>query len=90
MPIPQLFIQVDIIILMGLLYTKFYLDFDENEWKQISNDPIVFQTLKDSVSLDIEDSSHKSYKLNFKEGGKLHMFRVTGRFRLTWNDDDVL
>lgn len=90
MPIPQLFIRVDIIILMGLLYTKFYLDFDENEWKQISNDPIVFQTLKDSVSLDIEDSSHKSYKLNFKEGGKLHMFRVTGRFRLTWNDDDVL
>ncbi|QLH06611.1 hypothetical protein [Nitrosopumilus ureiphilus] len=75
---------------MGLLYTKFYLDFDENEWKQISNNPIIFQTLKDSVSLDIEDSSHKSYKLNFKEGGKLHMFRVTGRFRLTWDDEDIL
>ena len=78
------------VIIMGLLYTKFYLDFDENEWKQISNNPIVFQTLHDGVSLDIEDSSHKSYKLNFKEGGKLHMFRVTGRFRLTWDDDDIL
>jgi len=74
---------------MGLLYTKFYLDFDEHEWKQISNNPIVFQTLQDNVSLDIEDSSHKLYKLNFKEGGKLNMFRVTGRFRLTWDDDDV-
>jgi len=78
------------VIIMGLLYTKFYLDFDKNEWKQISNNPIVFQTLHDGVSLDIEDSSHKSYKLNFKEGGKLHMFRVTGRFRLTWDDDDIL
>lgn len=75
---------------MGLLYTKFHLDFAENEWKQISNNPIVFQTIKDGVSIDIEDDSHKSYKLNFKEGGKLNMFRVTGKFRLTWNDDDVL
>ena len=53
---------------MGLLYTKFYLDFDENDWKQISNNPIVFQTLKDNVGIDIEDSSHKLYKLNFKKG----------------------
>ncbi|MHA7647385.1 hypothetical protein [Nitrosopumilus sp. S4] len=75
---------------MGLLYTKFYMDFDNDEWKQISNDPIVFQTLKENVSIDIEDISHKSYKLIFKEGGKINMFRVTGKFRLTWNDDDIL
>jgi len=75
---------------MGLLYTKFYLDFNEEEWKQISNNPIVFQTIRDDVSLEIEDTSFKSYKLNFKEGGKLKMFRVTGKFRLTWDDEDVL
>lgn len=75
---------------MGLMYTKFYMDFDEDEWKQISNDPIVFQTRKENVSLDIEDISHKSYKLVFKEGGKINMFRVTGKFRLTWNDDDII
>ena len=75
---------------MGLLYTKFYMDFDEEEWNQISVDPIVFQTIKDNVSLEIEDTSHKSYKLNFKEGGKLNMFRVVGKFRLTWDDEDVL
>ena len=74
---------------MGLLYTKFYMDFDEEEWNQISVDPIVFQTIKDNVSLEIEDTSHKSYKLNFKEGGKLNMFRVVGKFRLTWDDEDV-
>ena len=66
------------------------MDFDEEEWKQISNDPIVFETLKDNVSLEIEDASHKSYKLNFKEGGKIKMFRVTGRFRLTWDNEDLL
>lgn len=75
---------------MGLLYSKFYMDFDEDEWTQISNDPIVFQTTKEGVTLEIEDTSHKSYKLNFKEGGKIQMFRVTGKFRLTWDDKDVI
>ncbi len=76
--------------IMGLMYTKLYIDFDEEEWKQISNDPIVFQTIKDDVTLEIENTSLKSSKLNFKNGGKLNMFRVTGRFRLTWDNDDVL
>jgi len=75
---------------MGLLYTKFYMDFDKEEWKQVSNNPIVFQTIKEGVNLEIEDTSHKSYKLNFKEGGKINMFRVTGKFRLTWDDEDIL
>ncbi len=75
---------------MGLLYTKFHMNFDDEEWKQISNEPIVFQTIKDDITLEIEDTSHKSYKLQFKEGGKLEMFRVTGQFRLTWDDEDIL
>ena len=66
------------------------MDFDKPDWKQLSNDPIVFQTLKDNVTLEINDTSLKSYKLEFKKGGKLNMFRVTGKFRLTWNDDDIL
>ena len=75
---------------MGLLYTTVHMDFDENEWTQISNNPIVFQTIKDDVILEIEDTSHKSHKLHFKNNGKLNMFRVTGRFRLTWDNDDVV
>jgi len=77
-------------MIMGLLYTKFYMDFDEDDWKQISNDPILFQTIKDDVTLDIEDTSHKSYKIHFKEGSKIKMLRVTGRFRITWDDEDIL
>jgi len=75
---------------MGLIYTKLYINFDKSDWKQISNDPLVFQTIKDNVTLEINDTSLKSYKLEFKKGGKLNMFRVTGKFRLTWNDDDIL
>ena len=44
---------------MGLLYTKFHMDFDEPEWKQISHNPIVFQTQKDNVVLEVEDTSQK-------------------------------
>jgi len=66
------------------------MDFDENDWTQISNNPIILQTQKNNVSLDVEDVSHKSYKLVFKNGAKFHMFRVTGKFRLTWNDDDIV
>lgn len=75
---------------MGLLYTMFHMDFNKDEWNQISNNPIVFQTKKDNVLLEIEDTSHKSFKLVFKNGAKFHMFRVTGKFRLTWDDDDIV
>jgi len=74
---------------VGLLYTKFYMDFDSADWDQISNDPIVFQSIKKNVVLEVEDTSHKSYKLSFKQGGKINMFRVTGKFRLTWDNDDL-
>lgn len=75
---------------MGLLYTKFYMDFNEDEWTQISNDPITFQTIREDVTLEIEDTSNKSNKLKFKHGAKFNIFRVTGKFRLTWNDEDLI
>jgi len=40
--------------------------------------------------LEIEDTSHKSYKLVFKKGAKFNMFRVVGKFRLTWDNDDIV
>ena len=74
---------------MGLLYTKFYLDFEPDEWKQISTNPIIFEALEDNVTLDIDDTSQNTYKLKFKKGGKLQLFRVVGKFRLTWDDEDI-
>lgn len=75
---------------MGLMYTKLYVDFEPDEWRQISNTPVTFESLKDNVSLEIMDISQNSFHLKFKKGGKLNLFRVVGKFRLTWNDEDIL
>ncbi|HET9009529.1 MAG TPA: hypothetical protein VFN17_05365 [Nitrosarchaeum sp.] len=75
---------------MGLLYTKFYLDFDPNEWKEVSRNPVIFETISDNVSLEIYDTSQNLYKLKFRKGGRLQLFRVVGKFRLTWDDKDII
>ncbi len=74
---------------MGLLYTKFYLDFEPTEWKQLSNEPVVFEALGDDVGIDIDDTSQNSHRLKFRKGGRIRVFRVVGKFRLTWNDEDL-
>ena len=75
---------------MGLLYTKFYLDFEPHDWKEVSNNPVIFETIADDVSLEIYDTSQNSYKLKFRKGGKLELFRVVGKFSLTWDDKDLI
>jgi hypothetical protein len=75
---------------MGLLYTKFYLDFEPTEWKQVSANPVIFETITDGVSLEIYDTSQNSYKLKFRKGGRMQLFRVVGKFRLTWDDKDLI
>lgn len=75
---------------MGLLYTKFYLDFDPNEWKEVSRNPVIFETISDNVSLEIYDTSQNLYNLKFRKGGKLQILKVVGKFRLTWDDNDLL
>lgn len=75
---------------MGLLYTKFYLDFEPTEWKQVSREPVIFEAIDDDVSIEINDTSQNSYKLKFRKGGRMQVFRVVGKFRLTWNDDDLV
>jgi hypothetical protein len=75
---------------MGLLYTKLYVDFEPDEWKQISSTPVTFESLKDNVHLEIMDTSKNSRNLQFKKGGKLNLFRVVGKFRLTWDNEDII
>ena len=74
---------------MGLLYTKFYLDFDPNEWREISHNPTIFEAL-DDISLEIYDISQNSHQLKFRKGGEIKLFRVVGKFRLTWDDEDLI
>ena len=84
-----LFMWGNCVLYMGLLYTKLYIDFDIKEWNQTSRDPVVFESKYEGIIIDVEDTSQKTYRLKFKKGGKLQIFRVTGKFRITWDDNDA-
>jgi hypothetical protein len=75
---------------MGLLHTLHYLDFSPESWKLISNNPTIFETLVDSTVLDIRDISHREHKLVFKKGSKIEYIRSIGKYRLKWNDEDLV
>jgi len=75
---------------MGLVHTIHYLDFSSESWKLVSNNPTIFETIVDNVVLEIRDTSHRENKLVFKKGGKIEYMRSVGKYRLTWNDEDLV
>ena len=75
---------------MGLVHTVHYLDFSSESWKLVSNNPTIFETVVDNVVLEIRDTSHKENILVFKKGGKIEYMRSIGKYRLRWNDEDLM
>ena len=75
---------------MGLVYTIRYLDFSSEFWKLMSNNPTIFETIVDNVVLNIRDISHREYKLMFKKGSRIEYMRSIGKYRLNWNDVDLV
>ena len=75
---------------MGLIHTIHYLDFSSESWKLVSNNPTIFETVVGNVVLDIRDTSHKENKLIFKKGDKIEYMCSVGKYRLRWNDEDLV
>ncbi len=75
---------------MGLLYTVHYLDFSSESWKLISSNPTIFETVTENVVLEIRDISHREHELVFKKGSKIEYMRSIGRYRLRWNNEDLV
>jgi hypothetical protein len=75
---------------MGLLYTTRYLDFPTDSWKQVSANPTIFEVINDNVVLKIYDTSSKERRLAFRKGAKINYMRSVGKYRLTWNDEDLV
>jgi hypothetical protein len=75
---------------MGLVYTIRYLDFSSEFWKLMSNNPTIFETIVDNVVLNIRDTSHREHKLMFKKGSRIEYIRSIGKYRLNWNDVDLV
>ena len=75
---------------MGLLHTTRYLDFPTDSWKQVSVNPTIFEVISNSTVLKIYDVSLKVRKLTFRKGAKIKYMRSVGKYRLTWNDEDLI
>jgi len=75
---------------MGLLYTVHYLDFSSESWKLVSNNPTVFETVIENVVLKIRDISHREHELVFKKCGRIEYMRSIGKYRLKWNNEDLV
>ena len=75
---------------MGLVHTTQYLDFPSKSWKLLSNNPTIFEALDDNLTLNIRDISHREHKLVFKKGGRIEYIRSVGKYRLKWDDVDLI
>ena len=75
---------------MGIVHTTQYLDFPSESWKILSNNPTIFEALDDNVVLDIRDLSQREHKLVFKKGGRIEYMRSVGKYRLKWDDVDLI
>ena len=75
---------------MGLLHTMRYLDFPTDSWKQVSVNPTIFEVISNGAVLEIYDVSLKVRKLTLRKGAKIKYMRSVGKYRLTWNDEDLI
>ena len=75
---------------MGLIQTTRYLDFPIDSWKQISVNPTIFEVISNGTVLEIYDVSLKVRKLTLRKGAKIKYMRSVGKYRLTWNDEDLV
>jgi len=75
---------------MGLVHTILYLDFSPESWKLVSNNPTIIETIVDNEVLEIRETSHRENKQVFKKGGKIEYMRSVGKYRLRWNDEDLV
>ena len=72
------------------VHTTQYLDFPSESWKILSNNPTIFEALDDNLTLNIRDVSHRDHKLVFKKGGRIEYIRSVGKYRLKWDDVDLI
>ena len=75
---------------MGSLFSIQYMDINENEWKQIARDPVMFQSLVDSAVIEITDVDNKIHKMTFRKGGILKFEKIEGKYRFYWDNTDLI
>ena len=75
---------------MGRLSSLKYAAFKEDEWKIIKELPVILQCLKDNSMIEIIDIDGKIHKMTFQQGGRISIDEIEDKYRVYWNDDDLI
>jgi len=75
---------------MGSLDTAQQLDLKLDEWKRTFKFPVDFECMRDSCSFEVVDLEEKTHKMAFQKGGTMKFEKIEGKFRLSWNDNDLI
>ncbi len=75
---------------MGSLSTMIIGDFKGDEWKKTKGIPVILECLKDNSMIEIIDIDGKIHKMTFQQGGKIFIDKIEDKYRLYWNDDDLI
>jgi len=75
---------------MGELFTAVLADFKEDEWKIVKERPVILECLKDNSMIEIIDIDGKIHKMTFQQGGQIGIDEIEDKYRIYWNDDDLI
>ncbi len=75
---------------MGELFSAVLADFKGDEWKLIKEHPVTLECLKDNSMIEIIDIDGKIHKMTFQQGGKISIDEIEDKYRVYWNDDDLI
>ncbi|KAG2474527.1 MAG: hypothetical protein NPMRTH4_360013 [Nitrosopumilales archaeon] len=67
-----------------------FADFNEDEWKKIQELPLILECLKDNTMIEFIDIDNKIHKMTFQQGGKIFIDKIDDKYRLYWDDDDLI
>ena len=75
---------------MGELFSAVLADFKGDEWKITKEHPVILECLKDNSMIEIIDIDGKIHKMTFQQGGKIGIDEIEDKYRVYWNDDDLI
>ncbi len=75
---------------MGELFSTVLVDFKGDEWKLVKEHPVILECLKDNSMIEILDTDKKIRKMTFRQGGKIVIDKIEDKYRVYWNDDDLI
>jgi len=75
---------------MGELFSAVLADFKEDEWKIVKERPVILECLKDNSMIEIIDIDGKIHKMTFQQGGQISIDEIEDKYRVYWNDDDLI